>query len=215
MCNWPLTVPSPVSSPLLSAHHSWPVPHLTSLMPAGAKSTPAGAKSTPAGAKSTSAGAKSTPAGAKFAGHLTRCAVISQSLKVWAVSYYYYFKIFLDVTKQFITRQEQWWKLQKIYWCRANKYTFEDKILLLKQYTFIWKFCSTSNLTKLYPISYFFNYSWIHLRAYRAYRANFCWPYNFVYENRDMAIAMSSSRADPVLGLNIPSSCPGWGYLNI
>ena len=35
------------------------------------------------------------------------------------------------------------------------------------------------------------------------------------YENRDMAIAMSSSRADPVLGLNIPSSCPGWGYLNI
>ena len=34
-------------------------------------------------------------------------------------------------------------------------------------------------------------------------------------ENRDMAIAMSSSRADPVLGLSIPSSCPGWGYLNI
>ena len=30
-----------------------------------------------------------------------------------------------------------------------------------------------------------------------------------------MAIAMSSSRADPVLGLNIISSCPGWGYLNI
>ena len=30
-----------------------------------------------------------------------------------------------------------------------------------------------------------------------------------------MAIAMSSSRADPVLGLSIPSSCPGWGYLNI
>ena len=55
--------------------------------PAGAKSTPARAKSTPAGAKSTPAGAKSTPAGAKFAGHLTRCAVISQSLNVWAVSY--------------------------------------------------------------------------------------------------------------------------------
>ena len=34
-------------------------------------------------------------------------------------------------------------------------------------------------------------------------------------ENRDVAIAMSSSRADPVLGRNIPSSCPGWGYLNI
>ena len=34
-------------------------------------------------------------------------------------------------------------------------------------------------------------------------------------ENRDMGIAMSSSRADPVLGLNIPSSCPGWGYLNM
>ena len=33
------------------------------------------------------------------------------------------------------------------------------------------------------------------------------------YENRDIAIAMSSSRADPVLGLRIPSSCPGWGYL--
>ena len=30
-----------------------------------------------------------------------------------------------------------------------------------------------------------------------------------------MAIAMSSSRADPVLGLYIPLSCPGWGYLNI
>ena len=38
---------------------------------------------------------------------------------------------------------------------------------------------------------------------------------NKVYENHDMAIAMSSSRADPVLGLNIPSSCPGLGYLNI
>ena len=38
---------------------------------------------------------------------------------------------------------------------------------------------------------------------------------NIEYENRDMAIAMSSSRADPVLGLNIQSSCPGWGYLNI
>ena len=37
----------------------------------------------------------------------------------------------------------------------------------------------------------------------------------YKYENRDMAIAMSSSRADPVLGLIIPSSCPGWGYLNI
>ena len=34
-------------------------------------------------------------------------------------------------------------------------------------------------------------------------------------ENRDIAIAMSSSRADPVLGLGIPSSCPSWGYLNI
>ena len=30
------------------------------------------------------------------------------------------------------------------------------------------------------------------------------------YENYDIAIAMSSSRADPVLG-----HCPGWGYLNI
>ena len=29
-------------------------------------------------------------------------------------------------------------------------------------------------------------------------------------ENYDIAIAMSSSRADPVLG-----HCPGWGYLNI
>ena len=34
-------------------------------------------------------------------------------------------------------------------------------------------------------------------------------------ENRDIAIAMSSSRADPVLGFNILSYCPGWGYLNI
>ena len=38
---------------------------------------------------------------------------------------------------------------------------------------------------------------------------------SFTYENRDMAIAMSSSRADLVLGFNIPSSCPGWGDLNI
>ena len=30
------------------------------------------------------------------------------------------------------------------------------------------------------------------------------------YENYDIACAMSSSRADPVL-----SHCPGWGYLNI
>ena len=35
------------------------------------------------------------------------------------------------------------------------------------------------------------------------------------YEDHDIAIAMSSSRADPVLGLNILSYCPGWGYLNI
>ena len=34
-------------------------------------------------------------------------------------------------------------------------------------------------------------------------------------ENCDIAIAMSSSRADPLLGLNIPSYCPGWWYLNI
>ena len=33
----------------------------------------------------------------------------------------------------------------------------------------------------------------------------------YYYENHDMAIAMSSSRADPVPGLNIPFSCPGWG----
>ena len=32
----------------------------------------------------------------------------------------------------------------------------------------------------------------------------------FDYENYDIAIAMSSSRADSVLG-----HCPGWGYLNI
>ena len=30
------------------------------------------------------------------------------------------------------------------------------------------------------------------------------------YENYDIALAMSFSRADPVLG-----HCPGWGYLNI
>ena len=30
-----------------------------------------------------------------------------------------------------------------------------------------------------------------------------------LYENYDIAIATSSSRADPVLG-----HCPGWGYLN-
>ena len=30
-----------------------------------------------------------------------------------------------------------------------------------------------------------------------------------LYENYDIALAMSSSRADPVLG-----HCPGWGYLN-
>jgi len=29
-------------------------------------------------------------------------------------------------------------------------------------------------------------------------------------ENCDIALAMSSSHADPVLG-----NCPGWGYLNI
>ena len=37
----------------------------------------------------------------------------------------------------------------------------------------------------------------------------------FSYENRDIAIAMSSSRADPLPGLNILSSCPGCKYLNI
>ena len=58
------------------------------------------------------------------------------------------------------------------------------------------------------------------------------------YENHDIAIAMSSSRADPILGLNIlrgglegfksmpqpwlevfkcliQSHCTGWGYLNV
>ena len=33
---------------------------------------------------------------------------------------------------------------------------------------------------------------------------------NIINENYDIALAMSSSRADPVLG-----HCPGWGYLNI
>ena len=33
---------------------------------------------------------------------------------------------------------------------------------------------------------------------------------NNTYENYDIAIAMSSSRADSVLG-----HCPGWVYLNI
>ena len=32
-----------------------------------------------------------------------------------------------------------------------------------------------------------------------------------IYENCDIAIAMSSSHADPVLGLNILSYCPGGG----
>ena len=36
-----------------------------------------------------------------------------------------------------------------------------------------------------------------------------------VYENCDIAIAMSSSRADPVLGLYILSYCPCQGYLNM
>ena len=48
-----------------------------------------------------------------------------------------------------------------------------------------------------------------------------------IYENHDITIAMSSSRADPVLGLNILQSwlgvlkylnqchCPDWEYLNI
>ena len=47
------------------------------------------------------------------------------------------------------------------------------------------------------------------------------------YENHDITIAMSSSRADPVLGLNIlqgwlgvfkysyQSYCTGWGHLNV
>ena len=37
-----------------------------------------------------------------------------------------------------------------------------------------------------------------------------------IYENRrNIAMAMSSSSADPVLGLNILSYFIGWGYLNI
>ena len=35
---------------------------------------------------------------------------------------------------------------------------------------------------------------------------------NMIYENCDIAIAMSSSRADPVVGLYILSY---WGYLDI
>ena len=34
--------------------------------------------------------------------------------------------------------------------------------------------------------------------------------FNILHENYDIACAMSSSRADPVLG-----HCPNWGYLNI
>ena len=43
------------------------------------------------------------------------------------------------------------------------------------------------------------------------------WTHLFycIQENCDIAIAMSSSRADPVLGLNTLSYCPGSGYLNI
>ena len=36
-----------------------------------------------------------------------------------------------------------------------------------------------------------------------------------IYENCNIAIAMSSSRADPVLGLDILYHCPCWGHLNI
>ena len=37
----------------------------------------------------------------------------------------------------------------------------------------------------------------------------------FINENYDIAIAMFSSHADPMLELNILSYCPGWGYLNM
>ena len=36
---------------------------------------------------------------------------------------------------------------------------------------------------------------------------------NLFYENHD--VAMSSSRTDSVMGLNILSNCPGWEFLNI
>ena len=47
-----------------------------------------------------------------------------------------------------------------------------------------------------------------------------CWQHN-KYENHDIAIAMSSSRADPVLPWLVvfkclyQSHCTGWGYLNV
>ena len=37
----------------------------------------------------------------------------------------------------------------------------------------------------------------------------------YINENHDIAIAMSSSCSDPLLGINILSYCTGWGYLNI
>ena len=50
-------------------------------------------------------------------------------------------KDFLGVTNPFIARPKTTMKIAKIYLFGAKKYTSEAKIILLQQYTFIWKFC--------------------------------------------------------------------------
>jgi len=53
-------------------------------------------------------------------------------------------KDFPGVTNPFIARQKTTMKIAKIYLFGAKKYTSEAKIILLQQYTFIWKFCSNT-----------------------------------------------------------------------
>ncbi len=53
-------------------------------------------------------------------------------------------KDFLGVTNPFIARPKTTMKIAKIYLFGAKKYTSEAKIILLQQYTFIWKFCCTT-----------------------------------------------------------------------
>ena len=58
--------------------------------------------------------------------------------------------------------------------------------------------------------NYSFYFSFLSLHAMKVRNLLLCLFVLYSHENYDIANAMSSSRADPVLG-----HCPGWGYLNI
>ena len=96
---------------------------------------------------------------------------------------------------------------------KTQSWSSKSKASDFIRYSQVYKFCNILDSFKRF-CELKCSTAFLSWDTWKFYSPN-CNEYLYVYENRDMAIAMSSSRADTVLGLNIPSSCPGWGYLNI